>query len=75
MVERDLEEEMGLGGSCIGHLFQGEASDVVRDTWELVAEGACEEYGEQCLEALGDGGTVLGQKIIRWGMGVSDVFV
>ena len=27
---------------------------MVWDTWELVAEGACEEYGEQCLEALGD---------------------
>ena len=46
---------MGLEGRGIGHLFQGETPDVVRDTWELVAEGACEKYGEQCLEALGDG--------------------
>ena len=39
---------------CIGHLFNGEAPDVVRDTWELVADGACEEYGE-CLKVLGNG--------------------
>ena len=32
MDERELEEEMGLEGGGIGHLFQGEAPGVVRDT-------------------------------------------
>ena len=49
----ELEEEMGLEDRGIGHLFQGGAPDVVRDTWELVAEGACEEYDEQCLRLGG----------------------
>ena len=55
MDERELEEEMGLEDWGIGHLFQGEAPDVVRDTWELVAERICAEYGKDYLEALGDG--------------------
>ena len=31
--ERELKDEIGLEDRGSGHLFQGEDSDVVRDTW------------------------------------------
>ena len=40
MDEKELEE-MGLEDRGIGYLFHGEVPDVLQDTWELVAEGAC----------------------------------
>ena len=49
---RDLKKSWIWRIWGIGHLFQRGGPDVVWDTWELVAEGACEEYGKQSLENL-----------------------